>query len=88
MSSPVIWMVPPFGPLSLPVAVIVPEILMVCFGRPAVCVAPPSTIRPSRVPTELASITPLLLMTEIDDVARGRRGDLDAAAIGAELAVV
>ena len=32
MSSPVIWMVPPLVPLSLPVAVILPETLTVCFG--------------------------------------------------------
>ena len=43
-----------------------PDTLTVCGGRPATLVVEaPSTILPLEVPTERASITPVLLMTEL-----------------------
>ena len=67
MCSPLTTTVPPVVPLCLPAAEIVPASLMVCAGAPAGLLAPVaalSTIMPLWVPIELASITPLLLMTE------------------------
>src|SRR2546423_7706661 len=54
-------------PEDFPEADKVPEIFTTCFGAPAGLLAPvaaPSTITPFLRPTELASITPVLLMTE------------------------
>ena len=67
MSSPVTRIVPPCVPFFLPAADSVPETLTVCVGAPAGLLPPvaaPSTIMPLCRPIELASITPVVLMTE------------------------
>ena len=67
MFSPVTMMVPPLVPLRLPLAESLPDSFTVCVGAPAgllPAVAAPSTIMPLWLPIELASITPVLLMTE------------------------
>ena len=67
MLSPVTTTVPPLVPLALPAAEIWPESLTTWVGAPAPLLAPVaalSTIMPFLEPIELASITPVLLMTE------------------------
>ena len=68
MFSPVTTMVPPLVPFFLPAAESLPAtlhgLLRRARGLAEPPVAAPSTIMPLWVPIELASITPVLLMTE------------------------
>ena len=85
--SPVTWMVPPV-PFLLETSSL-PETLTVCGGNPATFVVePPSTILPLRVPTERASITPVLLMTESTTVRACAAVSSTRPPVALELAVV
>ena len=89
--SPVTWMVPPLVPAALPAAESVPETLTVCVGAPAGFGGSGrraqhnhAVVRADGVCLDHAGGVD----DRVDDLARRRRGQFDAAAIGLERALI